>query len=464
MNHAAFQQCIIPTCGAKYSIHELRTECEKCGNLIDVKYSSQPPPKLIHTFYERRNHQGNIFNESGVWRFRELLNFPGVDCEDPATYSTILVSLDGAEGRTKPFHLSKVANFVGMTSQNFWLQFEGDNPTGSFKDNGMATAFTHAKMLRRKRVACASTGNTSSSAAAFAANEGIEAIVFIGEGKIARGKLAQTLDYGVKVVQIKGDFDDVLLRVKELSQQLGLYLVNSLNAFRLEGQKTMMYRVLDYLDWSVPEWIVFPGGNLGNTAAFGKAFLELKEWGWIQKLPRLAVINAAGANTLSHLHNNLKVIWNDGIVEDEVIIDYYTSLDKKGIKAKTQASAIEILKPANLKKALRTLEETNGIVVEVTDQEMLDARAIIGRNGFGCELASAATVAGIKKLREKGVVAKDDTTVGILTGHMLKDPDTIIQYHYNPHNLYANPPIAVENTLSSIVSALQLGNSKPRNQ
>jgi threonine synthase len=464
MKNTAFQQCIIPTCGTKYSIQELRTECEKCGNLIDVRYSGQPNPKLIHTFHERRNHQGNIFNESGVWRFRELLNFPSVDCEDHAVYSKILVSLDGAEGRTKPFHLTKVAHFVGMTPQNFWLQFEGDNPTGSFKDNGMATAFTHAKMLGRKRVTCASTGNTSSSAAAFAANEGIEAIVFMGEGKIARGKLAQTLDYGVKVIQIKGDFDDALNRVKELSKKFGLYLVNSLNAFRLEGQKTIMYRVLDYLDWKVPDWIVFPGGNLGNTAAFGKAFQELKEWGWIQKLPRLAVINATGANTLSYLHNQLKLVWNNGKVEDEIITNYYTLLDKQDIKAKTKASAIEILKPANLKKALRTLEDTNGIVIEVTDQEMLDARAIIGRNCFGCELASAATVAGIKNLVEKGIIAKDDATVGILTGHMLKDPDTIIQYHYNPHNPFANAPIVVENDLHSILSALQLGNSSGTNQ
>jgi threonine synthase len=341
-----------------------------------------------------------------------------------------------------------------MKSENFWLQFEGDNPTGSFKDNGMATAFTHAKMLKQKRVACASTGNTSSSAAAFAANEWIEAIVFIGKGKIARGKLAQTLDYGVKVVQIQGNFDDALSRVKELSKILGLYLVNSLNAFRIEGQKTMMYRVLDYLDWNVPDWIVFPGGNLGNTAAFGKAFQELKEWGWINKLPRLVVVNATGANTLSHFYNKLNLTWNNGRVNDDVINEYYAFLDNNGIKATTKASAIEILKPASLKKALRTLEDTNGLVVEVNDQDMLDARAIVGRNGFGCELASAATIAGIKKLVEKDVIAKDDSTVGILTGHMLKDPDTIIQYHYNPHNTFANSPIVVENDLQSILTIL----------
>jgi threonine synthase len=454
MNQQVFQQCIIPSCGERYSIHELQTECRRCGNLIDIKYDVPPHPKLKHVFSDRRNHRGNIFDESGVWRFRELINFPSVNCTEYTSYSKVFVSLDGAEGRTKPFQLTKVAEFVGLNPQNLWLQFEGDNPTGSFKDNGMATAFTHAKMLKHQKIACASTGNTSSSAAAFAANEWIEAIVFIGKGKIAQGKLAQTLDYGAKVVQIQGNFDDALNRVKELAPILNLYLVNSLNAFRIEGQKTMMYRILDFFDWQVPNWIVFPGGNLGNTAAFGKAFKELKNWGWIHKVPRLVVVNALGANTLSHLYNKLHLTWNQGNVDDTIIDDYYALLDREGVKAKTQASAIEILKPANLKKALRSLTDTNGIVIEVTDQEMLDARAIVGRNGFGCELASAATVAGIKNLVQKGVIAKDDTTVGILTGHMLKDPDTIIRYHRNSRNIYANAPIVVENELQSILQTL----------
>jgi threonine synthase len=166
------------------------------------------------------------------------------------------------------------------------------------------------------------------------------------------------------------------------------------------------------------------------------------------------VVNATGANTLSHFYNKLNLTWNNGRVNDDVINEYYAFLDNNGIKATTKASAIEILKPASLKKALRTLEDTNGLVVEVNDQDMLDARAIVGRNGFGCELASAATIAGIKKLVEKDVIAKDDSTVGILTGHMLKDPDTIIQYHYNPHNTFANSPIVVENDLQSILTIL----------
>ena len=455
MKKNAYVQCIIPSCGRTYDVHEIQTGCEKCGNLLDAKYKGHVSPKLKDVFYERRNHEGNIFDESGVWRFRELINFVDVNTEDYDEYSKILVSLDGDEGKTKPFHLTKVAEYVGLESDNFWLQFEGNNPTGSFKDNGMSTAFTHAKMLGIKKVACASTGNTASSAAAFAANEWMEAIIFIGEGKIAKGKLAQILDYGAKVIQIKGDFDDAMTRVMELAKKKEVYIVNSVNPYRIEGQKTMMYRVLDYLGWKVPDWIVFPGGNLGNTSAFGKAFMELHEWGWIQKIPRIAVVNAEGANTFYKLFNEKNLRWNKGNVNDEIINDYHSYLERKGIRAKTKASAIEILKPVNLKKALRTLEFTNGIVAQVGDKQMLDARAIVGRNGFGCELASAATVAGIKKLVKEEIIEKDETVIGILTGHMLKDPDTIINYHLNSKNKFANTPIVIENDPKLIAKAIK---------
>jgi len=455
MKKNAYTQCIIPSCGRTYPVHEVRTECEKCGNLLDVKYNGHVSPKLKDVFYERRNHEGNIFDESGVWRFRELINFVDVNTEDYDEYSKILVSLDGDEGKTKPFHLTKVAEFVGLESDNFWLQFEGNNPTGSFKDNGMSTAFTHAKMLGIKKVACASTGNTASSAAAFAANEWMEAIIFIGEGKIAKGKLAQILDYGAKVIQIKGDFDDAMARVKELAKKKEVYIVNSINTYRIEGQKTMMHRVLDYLEWNVPDWIVVPGGNLGNTSAFGKAFMELYEWGWIRKIPRIAVVNAEGANTFYRLFNEKNLRWNKGNIDDEIIKNYQSYLERKGLRAKTKASAIEILKPVNLKKALRTLEFTHGIVAQVSDKQMLDARAIVGRNGFGCELASAATVAGIQKLVNEAIIEKDETVVGILTGHMLKDPDTIINYHLNSKNKFANTPIVVENDPKLIAKAIK---------
>jgi len=273
MKTEASQQCIIPYWGKKYNYKEVRTACD-CGELLDVKYEGYFPKSLQEIFHERRRHRGNIFNESGVWRYREFINFVSMDTENYNDYCQKLASIDGAEGRTKPFHLTKVAEYVGVRTENFLLQFEGDNPTGSFKDNGMATAITHAKMVGAKKVVCASTGNTSSSASAFTANElDMEALILVGEGKIAKDKLAQTLAYGAKVVQIKGDFDDAMTMVKELGKERDIYIVNSLNPFRLEGQKTIMYRVLDYLNWKVPEWIVIPGGNLGNTSAFVKAFM-----------------------------------------------------------------------------------------------------------------------------------------------------------------------------------------------
>jgi len=425
MKTESWQQCIVPSCGKKYSVKERRTRCD-CGELLDVKYKGDFPKSLQETFCERQKHKENIFDESGVWRYRELINFAGVDTENYDDYSGKLVSLDGAEGRTKPFHLTRVAEYVGVKTGNFWLQFEGDNPTGSFKDNGMATAFTHARIVGAKKVVCASTGNTSSSAAAFAANElDMEAVILVGAGKIAKGKLAQSLAYGAKVLEVKGDFDVAMAMVKALSRKSSVYVVNSLNAFRLEGQKTMMYRVLDYLGWKVPDWIVLPGGNLGNTSAFGKAFMELYDYGWIKKKPRMAVVVAEGAPTLADLYNDRKLSWNNGNIDNSIIDEYYSEVDRKGTKAKTRASAIEILKPVNLKKALRTLEFTDGIVTKVPDTDILDAMATVSKNGFGCEPASAATVAGTKKLVEQGTIKADETVVGISTGHMLKDVKAI---------------------------------------
>ncbi len=455
MKPESWLQCIIPSCGKKYSITDRRTNCD-CGELLDVRYKGVFQKTLQETFSERLNHKQNIFNESGVWRYRELLNFAGVDTEIYSDYSKKLVSLDGAEGRTKPFHLTRTANYIGMKPENFWLQFEGDNPTGSFKDNGMASAFTHARMVNAKKVVCASTGNTSSSAAAFAANElDMQAVILVGEGKIAKGKLAQSLAYGAKVLQVKGDFDVAMAMVKALATESSIYVVNSLNSFRLEGQKTMMFRVLDYLRWQVPDWIVFPGGNLGNTSAFGKAFMELYEYGWIKKKPRMAVIVAEGAPTLADLFNEHRLRWNNGNIDNRIIDDYYSELDRLGKKAKTRASAIEILKPVNLKKALRTLEFTNGVVTTVSDEAIMDSMAMVSKNGFGCEPASAATVAGTKKLIKNGTIESDEIVVGIATGHILKDVTVIVDYHFNPKNRFANTPITVEPNIQDILKLIE---------
>ena len=443
MQHTAFQKCIDPTCGLEYPISEIRIECDR-GHLLDVKYKVVPSPSLKDLFYNRRNPAGNIFNESGVWRFRELLNFCQIDTESVEQCSKYLVSLDGAEGRlSKPYHMSKVADFVGLEHENLWLQPEGYNPSGSFKDNGMSTAVTHAKLVNIKKIICASTGNTSASAAMYAANENIECDVYIPAGEIAPGKLSQAFQFGAQVIEIKGNFDDALATSLKKASEVGGYTVNSVNPFRIEGQKTIVFRALEQLDWNTPDWIVYPGGALGNTSSCGKSLMELYEWGWIKKIPRLAVVNSEGANTLYTLYNGkfeeAKLRWNKGKPDTNLIKKYYLHMDQNGIRPKTKATAIQIAKPANILKGLRSLEFTNGVVTQVSDQEMMDGMALVGLNGFDCEMASGAVPAGIKKLIVEGIIKKDDVVIGILTGRQ-KDSSIPVDYHKNPQNKFANPP------------------------
>jgi len=439
----AYLKCIDPNCGLEYPIITAKVKCDR-GHLLDVKYNKVPSRALKELFYSRRNPQGSIFNESGVWRFRELINFCQIDTGNLEECSKHLVSLDGAEGRqSKPYRMSKVANFVGVGQENLWLQPEGYNPSGSFKDNGMAAAVTHAKLINVKKIVCASTGNTSASAGMYAANEGIECDVYIPAGQIAPGKLSQAYQFGAQLIEVDGNFDDALAQSLEDAEKFNGYTVNSVNPFRIEGQKTIPYRSLEYLDWEAPDWIVYPGGALGNTSSCGKALMELDEWNWIKKVPRIAVINADGASTLSDLYNGkfeeTKLRWNNGKPNLEIIDRYYNHLDKEGIRPKTKATAIQIGRPANILKGLRALEFTNGVVTTVSDSEMLDGMSIVGLNGFDCEMASGAVPAGIKKLREQEVIKKDDVIVGILTGRQ-KDPMLPVDYHNNPENKFANPP------------------------
>jgi threonine synthase len=410
-----------------------------------VKYKKKPHVNLKEIFAHRgRMDEDIIFNESGVWRFRELLNFCEIDTENIDECSKFLVSLDGAEGRqSKPYHMSKVSSFIGIASDNLWLQPEGYNPSGSFKDNGMASAFTHAKMVGAKKIVCASTGNTSASAGMFAANEGIRCDVYIPAGQIAPGKLSQAYQFGTQIVEINGNFDDALKQSLEDAKMHNGYTVNSINPFRIEGQKTILYRALEYLKWETPDWIVYPGGALGNTSSCGKALMELYEWGWIKKIPRIAVINSEGACTLSDLYNGRfqgeELRWNKGRPNTELITEYYNHLDKEGIRPKTKATAIQIGRPVNILKGLRALDFTNGVVTTVSDAEMLDGMSVVGLNGFDCEMASGASVVGIKKLLEEEIFKKDDVVVGILTGRQ-KDAMLPVDYHNNPQNRFAIPP------------------------
>jgi threonine synthase len=444
MKKNAIKKCINPKCGKTFNIISEAYSCS-CNSLLDVTYLDRPKKELIEIFYSRRNHGGNIYNESGVWRFRDLVNFLGIDTEDLNECANVLVSLDGAEGRlSKPYRMSKVAEYVNLKQDCLLLQPEGYNPSGSFKDNGMSTAITHAKAIGVNKIICASTGNTSASAAMYAANENMRCEVYIPKGEIAAGKLGQAFQFGAQVIQVEGNFDDALNQSLAKVNLHNGYTVNSVNPFRLEGQKTMVYRILENLDWNPPDWLVYPGGALGNTASCGKCLMELFDWGWIRKIPRLVIVNSTGANTFYELVNGKfqgqKLTWNAGNFNTSLLERYYTYKDSKGLMPKTRATAIQIGKPANIAKALRAIEFTNGLVVQVDDGEMSHGMAVVGLNGFDCEMASGAVPAGIKALREQEVIKKDDIAVGVLTGRQ-KDPALAVEYHSDPKNMFARPPI-----------------------
>ncbi len=451
----AFQRCANPDCGETFDVSEALPGCLACGELLDVAYEwdrAEVPRRFTDLCVEAP--ATDPLGYSGVWRFRKLLPFAR-DGEQVTI----------GEGRTLFRPAPKVAEYVGLEPTRVFLQYEGLNPSGSFKDNGMAAAFTHAKLAGAKVAACASTGNTSASLAAFAAATGImKAVVFIPSGRIATGKLSQALEYGARTFEIEGDFDDAMARVLEVSKRAGIYLVNSVNPFRLEGQKTIMYRVLAGFGGEPPDWVVCPGGNLGNSSAFGKAFGELAELGLIERVPRLAVINATGARTLSRIVNEEGFRWNGGRYDRERLDAFFRKLEDR---AHTIASAIEINRPVNISKCLRALEITDGVVRDCPDEEILDAKAVVGTEGIGCEPASAASVAGLKRLVEEGVVDRGARVACVLTGHLLKAPLATIGYHAQDGSLEAkyglsggrfpNRPIKVPNDIERILEAVGRG-------
>ena len=459
--NVAYLTCLDPACEETYEINTTGVTCNTYHGLSDVTYdwNRVPVPGSLKEFEARWSSRRNPLDYSGVWRFRELLPF--------AEESQIVTI---GEGQTMLRQSAELSRYAGLNDSALSLQYEGLNPSGSFKDNGMTAASTHANIMGAKYAACASTGNTSASLAIYAAvTKQFEVVVFVGSGKISYGKLSQALDYGSKTIQILGDFDDALLRVREVCQERGVYLCNSINPFRLEGQKAIMYRVLEGLQWDVPDWIVVPGGNLGNCSAFGKAFQELQMLGLIDRIPRLAVINASGADTLYRLYEEQNIRWNDGSPQLAAIDLFYEEMDAEDRRANTLATAIQINRPVNLLKALRALEICDGVVRKVTDQEILDAKAQIGAHGFGCEPASAASLAGIKLLRDQGVIAPSDRVVGILTGHQLKDPTATVAYHSADQQLFeetlgsqgvkeapfANHPVVVSNDLDAILKLIE---------
>jgi threonine synthase len=462
MTEVACQRCIHADCGATVALDDTSFECRKCGSLMDVVYDwdRARPPRNLKEFEDKWARRTDPLEFSGVWRFRELF---------PFTRDDQILTI--GEGQTLTQRADAVGKYVGSNPGRLYLHYEGMNPSGSFKDNGMTAAFAHARAVGARRAACASTGNTSASLAIYcAATDLMRAVIFIGSGKIAYGKLAQALDHGALTVQIAGDFDDALARVQQVSRKLGIYLVNSINPFRLEGQKTIMYRVLEALRWEVPDWVVVPGGNLGNSSAFGKAFIELLELGLIPRAPRLAVINASGADTFYQLYERQGLRWNAGRPDRGKVDAYMRQMDAANARAHTLASAIEINRPVNLPKALRALERCGGVVREVTDQEIMDAKAKVAAGGLGCEPASAASVAGARKLRAEGVIGADERVACILTGHQLKDPTATVAYHSaDPKTCedvlgkrgvrranFANRAVQVSNDLDEIIKAIEV--------
>ena len=448
MAQAAYQKCINISCGAEFDVSESIFKCPKCGDLLDIRYNWDKiaVPAKLSDFGKRWGTRNNRLDFSGVWRFRELLNF----CEDKYKVSI-------GEGQTILEQNCAIASHLGMGADKLFLEYEGLNPSGSFKDNGMTAAFSHAMLVGAKSCACASTGNTSAAVALYAHTCGLKCTVFIGQGRIAFGKLSQAMDYGAQTIQISGDFDDCMKQVQDVCTQLKLYLLNSLNPFRLEGQKTIMYRIIEQLGWDVPDWIVVPGGNLGNSSSFGKAFAELKELGLIKRVPRMAIINATGADSLTELVNNRGLKWNSGKIDNGIIKGFYDELTAKKFSPHTIASAIEISRPVNLRKCLRAIDVCDGVVMAVPDNEIKDAKALIGKFGLGCEPASAATIAGLEHLLADGTIGRNERVACVLTGHVLKDPALTVDYHKNREGMFSNPPIQASNDLDEIIKLIKNG-------
>jgi threonine synthase len=375
--------------------------------------------RLSKKYFDGQHMAINGQPSGGVWHFRELVL--------PSVAEKEIVSKQ--EGNTRLHRSKKISSWLGL--QRFYLKHEGENPTGSFKDRGMTVAVTQAKRLHQKAVVCASTGNTSASLAAYASEAEITGLVLIPKGNVAVGKISQALAYGAKTLVVNGDFDDCMRLIFEAQEKLQAYPLNSINPFRIEGQKTIIWETLQQLQWNIPDWFVFPGGNLGNTSAFGKALHEAHELGLIERMPRLAIIQAEGASPFYRAYK-----------------DGFKKL--KPQKAETIATAIKIGNPANYTKAIRSLQWTDGIVECVTDEEILEAKAIVDAAGIGAEPASCATVAGLKKLIDNGLIKAKETVVGILTGNILKDPQIIVDYHVKKQGMHSNPPVDIEAAIDEV--------------
>ncbi len=433
-------------CGATPDSAGRDFRCTHCSDLFEFVFPEwkYDPASLKSLWLNRRTSVGkscvgksaNRLDQSGVWRFRELL--PHIPEEHAITMG---------EGNTPIYHLQGCARKVGI--ENIYAKHQGMNPTASFKDTGMTFAASSAHQRGFRWVACASTGNTSASMAAYAARGNMHSLVLIPEGKISWGKLSQSLDYGALTCQLRTDFDGCVRILNELVRQKPVYLLNSVNPYRIEGQKTAAIELLEQLGWEAPDHIIVPGGNLGNSSAIGKALLEMHELKLIPRLPKLSIIQAEGANPFYRC------------------VREFGGTKLEPMTADTLATAIRIGNPASWKKALHVLRATGGEVEQVSEVEIAEAKAEIGADGIGCEPASAVTLAGLKKLRARGFVKPGEMVVLILTGHLLKDPDFTIKFHRGdlfagtPDERHAvqskslqRAPIVLDDDLEAVIAAL----------
>ncbi len=394
-----YLRCIEETCGQRVDPKRDEYSCPACGGLLEVKYDFDPiDPEELRRAWHQRRLSGEPIDRSGVWRFRELLPF--------TDSSTRIVSL--SEGSTPLVGTRRAGWWAGPV--HLTIKHQGNNPTGSFKDLGMTACMTRALARGVRMVACASTGNTSSSMAAYAGRAGIRALLFVPYRQISAAKLAQALDFGAIVVEVGDTFDQAFGLLRQMAPELGLYLVNSVNPFRIEGQKTIVAEMLEQRAWRPPDYIVVPGGNLGNASAIGKGLRELKTLGFIEKIPHVVVVQAAGSNPF---YRTIAAASRELIPVEE---------------PSTEATAIRIGRPANWKKARRVLEWTGGFCESVTDEEIFEAKTILAEDGVGCEPASASTVAGVRKLVRAGKIERHADVVAVLTGHQLKDTEYVMRH------------------------------------
>ncbi len=433
-------RCI--ACGDLSDSASQNFRCQHCGDLLEITYpqwkDARPGSQDLKLVWRQRRLSQSAVDLSGVWRFRNVL--PALDNDDQA------ITL--REGNTPLYELPQCARITGVP--RLFAKHQGMNPTGAFKDAGMTVAATFARLAGFRWVACASTGNTSASMAAYAARGGMRSLVLVPDGKISWSKLSQALDYGAVTCQLRTDFDGCLRLLQELVLRAPVYQLNSINPFRLEGQKTLALELMEQLDWQPPDHIIVPGGNLGNSSAIGKALLEMRDLDLISRLPKLSVIQAEGANALVR---TLREAAGKKLVS---------------VQAETRATAIRIGNPASWKKAVHVLEATEGACEQVSEVEIAQAKAEIGAEGIGCEPASAVTLAGLKKLVKRGFVKPEQSVVLVLTGNLLKDPDYTMEFHRG--DLFKGtasegasatldplrrPPIVLDATLDAVIRTLE---------